>query len=260
MKIDPRFIWHRAKIRKKDPPNSLKTLRKSQGVAVESDVMLLKDGKLVVIHPKDVQASDAEVERMVFLELVERKRQQGIEAQVPLFRDWVIEGRARDLYLVLEIKASSPQMARLAGRAAVEELWRMKYEGVLGVRSFWLQNNVLISSFHIEALEEARDVMRSLKINIPLGLLWASSPERADPTLLHRLGTFPRKEWETHGIKMAKNLGCKVINFIPSTKITKSLIAQAHQKGLKVYVGVINDFGEAKRFLHTGVDKIVFEQ
>src|SRR3989344_7419777 len=174
------LIRHRGKSETQPFPNSFEAIRKEYGVAIEADIFLLSDGTIAVVHNKDVGMSDAEVEELTADEVSELKaggREEG--GAVPLFREYVFNSFDRGIGVNVEIKASTPGKAEMAGRAVVDEIEKMKTEGLFTANQDYPELSLSLHSFSIEALQAARDEMSLKGLSLKLGLLWPSSPERA---------------------------------------------------------------------------------
>jgi glycerophosphoryl diester phosphodiesterase len=93
-----------------------------------------------------------------------------------------------------------------------------------------ISDRVIVSSFDHTLLGK----MRQLDSGLPIGLL------------------IDREPWKK-AFQQAARLGAVSLN-APSKRATEDLMAQAHQKGLKVYLYTVNDPVEMIRLVGMGVD------
>ena len=263
--VDP-LVRHRCKAEFQPFPNSFEAIRKEYGVAIEADIFLLRDGTIAVVHNKDVGMSDTEVEELTTDEISELKAGGREEAgAVPLFREYVFNSFDRGIGINVEIKASTPEKAQAAVRAVVDEIEKMKTEGLFAAKQDYPELSLSLHSFSVEALQAARNEMNLKQLSLKLGLLWPSSPERAQDMAISAtsfqqsrgrgLDSMP---WPDQAIEIAAQVGIDFVD-IHASNINAEVIEKAHSRHLKVYAWVVTDAEQARRLLKMGVDKIIYE-
>ena len=259
---DP-LIRHRGKAEFQPFPNSFESIRKEYGVAIEADIFLLRDGTIAVVHNKDVGMSDAEVEELTASEISELKAGGRDEAgAVPLFREYVFNSFDRGIGINVEIKASTPEKAQAAARAVVDEIAKMKMEGLFAAKQDYPELSLSLHSFSVEALQAARDEMNPKGLSLKLGLLWPSLPERAGDMAISatsleqsRVRGLDSMLWPDQAIEIAAEEGIDFVD-IHVSNINAEVVEKAHSRHLKVYAWVVTDAEQARHLLEMGVDKI----
>jgi glycerophosphoryl diester phosphodiesterase len=246
-------------------PNSFEGL--SGSAPLEMDVFLLKDGTLAVIHNKDFNLSQEEVENLTLPELEKLQvpsRTGGAEGEVPLFKEALLNSLDRGNELFVEIKASSPAAAEKVADKLVAQIAELSREDKTFAAHPEYLSQVNLHSFSIEALEAAQEAMVREGVAVPRGLFWPSTPERANDmsisaTSLERSGYQEGEDWTAAGLLMARQLGVEAID-LQSGTITPGVVSQAREYGLQIVAWVVNHNDEKIKELEAlGVDKVLTE-
>jgi len=212
-------IGHRG-ARAYEPENTLRSFRRALelGVnAIEFDVRRTKDGELVVIHDNKVdRTTDGKglVNELTLKEIKELNTEKG--EKIPTLEE-ALDFLDRKVKLLIELKETGFE------------------DKVLEViKSKGLEDNVIIISFHEEALKRIRE----LSDKIETGLIYVK----------HK-----------NPIKAALSLKAQYL--LPLYRFTHStLIKKAHENGLKVIVWTINTLEEAQEYARKGVDGIASDK
>ncbi len=212
-------IGHRG-ARAYEPENTLRSFRRALelGVnAIEFDVRRTKDGELVVIHDNKVdRTTDGKglVNELTLKEIKELNTEKG--EKIPTLEE-ALDFLDRKVKLLIELKETGFE------------------DKVLEViKSKGLEDNVIIISFHEEALRRIRE----LSDKIETGLIYVK----------HK-----------NPIKAALSLKAQYL--LPLYRFTHStLIKKAHENGLKVIVWTINTLEEAQEYARKGVDGIASDK
>lgn len=248
-------------------PNSFESFRERYRQAVELDVFLLRDGNIVVVHNKDLNLAQEQVEAMDLAELEKitiPDRTGGPGGLVPLFEEYAYNCLDRGNGLVVEIKASSTEIARKLARKLVKRISEMSKKDKTFSQHPEYKNQIGLHSFSVKALEEAKKAEVDCDVETPLGLFWSSTPENAkemeiSATAIGRSGYREGDDWTQKGIDTASAFGLQSINLHWSV-INKETVQKAHEKGLHVFAWVVPDEVKAKELEAIGVDKIITEK
>jgi len=195
---------------------------------IELDVQLSRDGELVVLHDEDLQRTTTGQGVVRDQRLVDLKTLDAGSWFAPQFArepvltlDEVIElvdARAR---LNVEVKAAAADFA-----AAAERL-------IAILRRRGIMETTLLSSFEGAALAALRDRSAGAR----LGVLW-QQPDFSDA-------------W-----RLAQELAAESIH--PHwLLVSAEMIAQAHERGLRVLTWTVNDIGAMRGLVGLGVDGIM---
>lgn len=263
------IIYHKGLREEQEYPNSFEALRATHGAAIETDVMLLKDGSLAIIHNKDYGLSEEAVEKMELSELenidVTSSSGETQGSKVPLFKEYVASSFDRGIDLNIEIKGSSTAMAEKNTSLIIEQFAEMHTDWVFEDQSDYPSKSLQISSLSIEAVQQAKQELADKKIDIPIGLRWTSSPEKAYEAEITKSAIEKVKaletsnpDWTLNGIEIAHQIGCTSID-LHGNVITQEVILKAHKKKLKVFAWGVYDDEKIKELTELGVDKIIFE-
>lgn len=263
-------IIHRGQWEGQELPNSFETFR-LYGGGVEADVMLLNDGKtLVITHPADFGLTkEASIESMTPEEFDDLKakssKQRGGAA--PLFKEYLAGCYDRGVSAFFEIKGSTPEMAGKTARRVVETIKEMREEGafvVEGTEHPEFIERMGIHSFSPDAIVEAKRALEETGLKLQLGFTWLSNAERAraNPIAAKALKYYHEGDkWERAGLRAAQDLGCDYIFFVEPSKITADLVREAHDGGLQLYVYLRPDENIEERresLVELGVDKLLY--
>lgn len=212
-------IGHRG-ARAYEPENTLSSFKRAieLGVdAVELDVRRTKDNEIVVIHNSDVDKTtdgSGSVSDFTLEEIKKFVTEKG--EQIPTLEE-VLELVGKRIKILVEVKETGIE------------------EKVLGlIREKGLMENVIIVSFHEDALRKVRE----LDDKVATGLIYVrhKNPIQAALTL-------------------------KAEYLLPLYRFTHSAnVRKAHEKGLKVIVWTINKKEEVAEYRKKGVDGIASDR
>ncbi len=212
-------IGHRG-ARAYEPENTLRSFKKALelGVnAIELDVRRTKDGKLVVIHDNKVDRTTngkGLVNELTLEEIKKLNTEKG--EKIPTLEE-ALDFLDKKVKILIELKETGFE----------DKLLEI-------IRSKSLEDNVIVISFHEEALRRIRE----LNDKIETGLIYVR----------HR-----------NPIKAALSLKAQYL--LPLYRFTHStLIRRAHENGLKVIVWTINTLEEAQEYAKKGVDGIASDK
>ncbi|MEM1606956.1 MAG: glycerophosphodiester phosphodiesterase family protein [Candidatus Bathyarchaeia archaeon] len=203
-----------------EPENTIRSFKRALelGVnAVEFDVRRTKDNELVVIHDAEVDRTTngkGLVSELTLKEIKELSTEKG--EKIPTLEE-ALDFLDRKVKILIELKETGIE-------DKVLEIVRRK----------GLEDNVIIISFHEEALRRVRELSSSVKT----GLIYV---KHKDP------------------IKAALSLKAQYL--FPMYKfVHSSFIKRAHENGLKIVVWTINTSEEAKEYAEKGVDGIASDK
>jgi glycerophosphoryl diester phosphodiesterase len=197
---------------------------------IECDVQRTRDGRLVIIHDDTVDRTtdgSGPVSAYSFdaLRSLDAGRYRGIPAQVPTLDETLALVRARGGLLNLEIKGTSIPESLETAEAAEPALRALDDD---------MRARLLVSSFEHPAIRPLKDRLSWLRIAALYG------------------------EWEWRGRDMitpALEMGAEAIH--PRlTLVTRALVRQAHEAGLRVNVWTANRYPTIRRLMQLGVDGI----
>ncbi len=213
------------------PENTISAFKKAMEMgakAVEFDVQMTKDGKLIVLHD-DVLGRTVAGESLVIQTDAKDIRSNSAGAwfadtyedeKVPYLEE-VLELFGKDMTIHLEIKK-----IRMDKRRFEDKIVDM-------VNDMGLKDNVLYSSFNHDSLRYMSEKYKDVR----LGLLTGSG-------LLEEA-------------KYAANAGIRINSVNPSLEyVDEEFVDYCHKNGLKVYSYTVNDKGIAEAFAKFGVDGI----
>lgn len=212
-------IGHRG-ARAYEPENTLSSFRKAIELganAVELDVRKTKDGKLVVIHNADVNKTtngEGAVNELTLEQI--QKLVTDKNEHIPTLDD-VLDSVRKRVKILIEIK-------EIGTEKQIVELIQQK----------GLTDNVIVVSFHEEALKKVRE----LNSEVETGLIYVR----------HK-----------NPIQTALDLKAKYLlslySFTHSANVKK-----AHENGLKIIVWTINKREEVEEYKKKGVDGIASDR
>jgi glycerophosphoryl diester phosphodiesterase len=237
------------------PENTLAGLRRAHELGcrwVEFDVRLNADGALVLCHDSRIDRTTDGKGRVAGLKLAELCRfdagswfAPGFAGErMPTLGDALALGAALGLDVNIEMKADRGR-ARATARAVAECLGRRRgqpsgaglvREPVDGRDAFGDDEErgtpaILVSSFHLDALEE----FRAVNPDVPTGLL---------------LRSVPRK-WRA----LAVSLGCTTIN-VAHANLQPHLVDEISAAGYPVLAYTVNDPARAAALFDWGVTSV----
>lgn len=155
----------------------------------------------------------------------------------------------------------------------------------------YFQESIFLATFSPDAIDEANQVFEETGERIPTSLIWSGSPKWAIRTPLSvRLMSpeflrgqqatdskvteamitesetafvpysqlQPGESWEQHGLKVAQELKCERLNYLPDNTVTPELVAQVHAAGIKLDMGKFPDAAAARPYGDMGVDAVSY--
>jgi glycerophosphoryl diester phosphodiesterase len=212
-------IGHRG-ARAYEPENTLRSFRKAieLGVdAVELDVRQTKDLELVVMHDPTVDKTTNGKGSVKDLTLQQIKKLDAAKKEKIPTLDEALDFIDKKVKILIELK-------------------EMGYEDkvVEAIRERGLEKNVIVVSFHEDALRKTR----ALDSEIETGLIYAThkNPVKA-------------------GLELKAQYLLPLYRFVHTANVQK-----AHENGLKVIVWTINTAAEAEAYAKKGVDGIASDR
>lgn len=207
------------------PENTMEAFRKSYDSgceAIELDVHLSKDGHIMVIHDETVDRTTQSTGyvrdfTMAELEGMDAGGGEGIPS-FDRYCAWV-----QDLPLITNIEIKTDRHYY----PGIEE------ETIAKIKEYKLEDKVLISSFNHATLWKVKTLMPSL----PCAILVNSKG-------IGNAGIY------------ARTMGMEYFHPDGST-LTKEVVEQCHDQGVKVNAWTINDMGLLKKLVTWGVDGII---
>jgi glycerophosphoryl diester phosphodiesterase len=204
-----------------EPENTLRSFSRALTMnvdAIELDVHLTKDKKLVVIHDNSVKRTTNGKGWVKNFTLKQIKTlDAGLDEKVPTLKE-VFDLVNKKVFINIELKGkgTAKPVARL-----IEQY----------VKKGWWYNHFIISSFNFKELENFYNVNKKVRIGV----------------LFER---FPDKYFQKAALVNAYS-----INF-PLTKVTKKYVEKAHKQGLKVLVWTVNTKKDIAKMKKLKVDGI----
>jgi glycerophosphoryl diester phosphodiesterase len=203
-----------------EPENTLRSFEKAMelGVnAVELDIRKTKDGRMVVIHDAEVDRTTNGRGPVSGLTLDEVKRlTAGKSEKIPTLEE-ALDFLDRKVRILVELKELGLEENTLSL-----------------IREKGLEENVVIVSFHEEALRRTRE----LSEKVETGLIYVR-----------------------HENPIETALRLKANYLIPFFKHTRATdVEKAHERGLKVIVWTINEREEAVKYVEWGVDGVASDK
>jgi glycerophosphoryl diester phosphodiesterase len=214
-------IGHRG-ARGHEPENTLLSFKKALELDVdmiELDVYTLKDGHTVVFHDDELgRTTNGEgfLIGKTFEEI--KKLDAGKGEKVPMLEE-VLDLVDKKTQVNIELKGedTAQPVARIVEKYVQEKGWSY--------------DDFLVSSFNHRELKEFKDLKPEVKIGM---LISDVSPDYS---------------------QLAENLGAYSIN-VNKEFVTRELVNDVHEKGLKVFVWTVNNKDEIRRIKLLGVDGI----
>jgi len=204
-----------------EPENTLLAIEKAIALNapwIEIDVYAVED-ELVVIHDKRLEArtngiGDVTQQPLAYLRTLDAGKGQ----QVPLLREvFELVGRRAGINVELKGAGTAIPVVELIHHYIADHDWH--------------QNQILISSFNHDELEEVRRLDPDIRIG---ALGYGIPPEYA---------------------KFAQDLGAVSVHTSLSF-VNQAFVDDAHRRGLKVFVYTVNHPGDLKRMQAMGVDGV----
>ena len=204
------------------PENTLKSFRKAIELgadAIELDVYVCKSKELVVIHDDKVDRTTNGFGYTCEKNLEELKKLDAGEGEkIPLLTE-VLDLIDKKVRINIELKGenTAEPVNKIIQKYIKEKAWK--------------NENFLISSFNYYELKKFNEINPDIEIGalitgIPIGFC-----------------------------EFAQKVNAKYVN--PSIEfINQDFIDDAHKKGLKVYVWIVDDFDDIKKMKELGVDGI----
>jgi glycerophosphoryl diester phosphodiesterase len=214
-------IGHRG-ARGHEPENTLLSFKKALELGVdmiELDVYTLKDGHTVVFHDDELGRTTNGEGLLIGKTFEEiKKLDAGKGEKVPMLEE-VLDLVDKKTQVNIELKGedTAQPVARIVEKYVQEKGWSY--------------DDFLVSSFNHRELKEFKDLKPEVKIGM---LISDVSPDYS---------------------QLAENLGAYSIN-VNKEFVTRELVNDVHEKGLKVFVWTVNNKDEIRRIKLLGVDGI----
>ncbi len=204
-----------------EPENTLRSFSRTLAMkaeAIELDVHLTKDKKLVVIHDNSVGRTTngkGWVKNLTFKQL--RKLDAGKEEKIPTLKE-VFDLVNKRIMIHIELKGKG------TAKPVIKLIEQYTKKG-------WWYNHFIISSFNFKELKN----FYKLNKKVRLAVLFEKNPEKY--------------------FKKAALINAYSINF-PLTLVTKKYVEKAHEEGLKLFVWTVNTKKNIARMKKLKVDGI----
>jgi glycerophosphoryl diester phosphodiesterase len=176
----PLIVGHRG-AKGMAPENTLKAFETGcqYADAVECDIHLTKDKKLVVIHDESIDRTSngkGIVKELTFDEL--RKFDFGYDQKIPLLEEVLKLVEKNGKKLVVEVKGDSSQEAEEIGLNLVDFIKNKRAETTISACSFWKEallpikrSNLLVSTFKVLDIEfTAEEVLKKIEESLSNGI------------------------------------------------------------------------------------------
>jgi glycerophosphoryl diester phosphodiesterase len=204
-----------------EPENTLRSFSRALTMnidAIELDVHLTKDKKLVVIHDNSVKRTTngkGWVRNLTLKEL--KKLDAGLDEKIPTLKE-VFDLVNKKVFINIELKGkgTAKPVARL-----IEQY----------TKKGWWYNHFVISSFNFKELEDFYKINKKVRI----GVLFERNPNDF--------------------FKKAALINAYSINF-PMPLVTKKYVEKAHKQSLKLLVWTVNTKKDITRMKKLKVDGI----
>jgi glycerophosphoryl diester phosphodiesterase len=214
-----KVIAHRG-TRAKEPENTIRGIKRAftcRADAVEIDVRLSKDGKVMVIHDETLERTTNGVgsvreKRSAELKLLDA----GKGEEIPILSEVLSLSKGFGIELVVEMKEEG-----------IEERVMREIED-LGMD----EEEVTISSFFHPSLLKIKELEPKIKTGV----------------IISSLPVFP--------VNLARDANANVI-FPKYPRLNGELVEKAHKNGIDVYPWVINRKKDLEKVIELGVDGIV---
>ena len=204
-----------------EPENTLRSFSRALTMnvdAIELDVHLTKDKKLVVIHDSSVKRTTngkGWVKNLTFKEL--RKLDAGLTEKIPTLKEvFDLVNKKIIIHIELKGKGTAKPVARL-----IEQY----------TQKGWWYNHFVISSFNFKELESFYKINKKVRIDV----LFEKNPDDF--------------------FKKAPLVNAYSINF-PITLVSSKHVKKAHKEGLKLWVWTVNTKKDIARMRKLKVDGI----
>lgn len=224
------------------PENTLAAFQlgwKQQADAVELDIWLTKDGKIIVCHDSDTKRTTGTAKKIPESTLAELR---ALEAGSWKDAKW----KGEKLPTLTEALAAIPAGKRLVieikcGPEVLPELERdLKASGKPA-------SQLVIISFGYEVCAQAKKLFPQ----IPVLFLSSFKQDKASSTWTPTAETL---------IKKAKAAGLDGLNLSHKGPLDAAFVNQTHAAGLKFYVWTVNDADVARKLLAAGADGITTDR
>lgn len=203
--------------------------------AVEVDVHLSKDGKIVVIHDDNTgkfdgkfrKIKDQTLEELMRFDVGKIKGIQWLNERIPTL-DQVLDTVPENKYLFIEIKCGSEILKELKNLIDKSNLH---------------PDQVKLIGFDFDVMKKARKIFDKIEI------CWVSDIEYLELT----------KSWQPVLAKIiakTKQANLDGVDFTGSRIIDKTFVDLIKAAGLKLYVWGVDNPSEAKRLIDAGIDGI----
>ena len=207
--------------------------------AVEIDVHLSKDGKIVVIHDHNTwrvsgsfkNVRDHTLAELKRLDVGKYKGSQWINERIPTLEE-VIATVPEDKYLFVEIKCGAEILPEL--KSVIE-------------KSKLQPDQVKLIGFSLDTMRDAKRFLPEHEV------FWVNE-------LVQGMDSNSRKSDLQELINGAKQAGLDGLDLEACEAIDKNFVNQIEANGMKLYVWTVNDPTEAKRLIEAGVDGIATDR
>jgi len=261
-----KFIPHKGKVESEVLPNSFEAVLANYQGVMECDLVLLKDGNIAIVHPRDVGKSVEDIEALdldgLEQESIPSDDPERYGRAIPLLPELAGFASDTDTRLMMELKASDKEHAFAVAQKAIEQLKKMNEAGAFASHPEFVDKGFLFQSTSAEVLahlQECADeagIAVATNFALPTDEGWAAKTPVFDGEAMKE---FPDEmDWTQKGLEHAKEHGIKEIEF-DSRLITPELVNKAHDAGMKIGSGLVKDEARKQELEAMGVDYVLFE-
>lgn len=224
------------------PENTISAIKlalKQEADAIEVDIHLTKDKKIVVIHdPSTLRTSgvtriiaDSNFNELKKLDFGLWKGEKWRNEKLPLLED-VLNIIPADYYLFIEIKSSAEILVHLK---------KIFYSNNIN------KSKLFLMSFDLEVMQDAKSLFKDIKTLLLLEFPVTTSPNQRKQILQQVILTARKNNFD----------GVDIEN-IP--ELDKEFISECKKNGLKCFCWTVNDPTRAEYLLKNGIDGITTDK
>lgn len=264
MNRERRHVTHKGMIEKGTLPNSFEAVLKNYEGAMECDVVLLDDGTIGVLHPRDFdmplgELESSSIEDLEGLSIPTDTPERG-GASVPLLQELAGYASDTDTRLLMELKGSSKDRAVQLARAVVDQLHQTHAAGGFNLNPGFVDSRLAFQSSSAEVLEQLQERATGHDMHVQTNLLWPTNEGWAAKTSVFDHGDLAglsdQLSWVEKGIALAAKRGVSEIEFDQSL-ITPDVVQKTHEAGIKITATLVTDPERLAELEAMGVDYIL---
>ncbi len=266
MNSETRFFSHKGRADEHTLPNSLEALLSNYQGAMECDLVLLDDGTIGILHPRDFGTSVDEVEHLDLPRLEQMKipstdpKRPG--RAVPLLEELAGLGSDTDTRLMMELKASTKERAMILAEKAIQALKKIQDEDGFRLNPEFINSRLVFQSTSVAVLEQVNATAKAAGFTVTTNFALPTNEGWAAKTPVFDIEDMAQMDssltWAQKGLTLATQHGMTEIEF-DQQLVTPELVAEAHDAGVHVGVSLCPDAARRAALEAMGVDYILFE-